>query len=89
MRILQETFMEAAGPQGPVPANETVIEGLPRFTFDKYYLGRTGSQSSNFCCLLIQPSNIQSLTAKSQFRDCPVCKDDFEIGNEVMLIPCG
>ncbi|XAO25661.1 hypothetical protein I312_104489 [Cryptococcus bacillisporus CA1280] len=65
MRILQETFMEAAGPQGPVPANETVIEGLPRFTFDKDYL------------------------AKSQFRDCPVCKDDFEIGNEVMLIPCG
>ncbi|OXM78657.1 hypothetical protein C364_03586 [Cryptococcus neoformans Bt63] len=65
MRILQETFMEAAGPQGPVPANETVIEGLPRFTFDTDSL------------------------AKSQFRDCPVCKDDFEIGNEVMLIPCG
>lgn len=40
MRILQETFMEAAGPQGPVPANETVIEGLPRFTFDTDSLGR-------------------------------------------------
>lgn len=42
MRILQETFMEAAGPQGPVPANETVIEGLPRFTFDSGSLGRLG-----------------------------------------------
>lgn len=34
--------MEAAGPQGPVPANETVIEGLPRFTFDSGSLGRLG-----------------------------------------------
>ncbi|GFZ49583.1 hypothetical protein JCM24511_07703 [Saitozyma sp. JCM 24511] len=59
-----EQLMQAAGPQGPLPASDVVIEGLPRFKVDEKAL------------------------EQSQFKDCPVCKDDFEIGDEVMRIPC-
>ncbi|WVQ82327.1 hypothetical protein IAT38_004455 [Cryptococcus sp. DSM 104549] len=64
-RNILEQFMQAAGPQGPVPANETVIQGLPRSTFDEKSL------------------------AASTYKDCPVCKDDYEVGQEVMKVPCG
>ncbi|WVQ74907.1 hypothetical protein IAR50_004515 [Cryptococcus sp. DSM 104548] len=59
-----DRFMDAAGPQGSVPANDTVIEGLPRFNFDGKSL------------------------AQSQFKDCPVCKDDFQVNDAVVRIPC-
>ncbi|ODO06723.1 hypothetical protein I350_04082 [Cryptococcus amylolentus CBS 6273] len=59
-----DRFMDAAGPQGSVPANDTVIEGLPRFTFDEKSL------------------------SQSQFKDCPVCKDDFQVDDAVVRIPC-
>ncbi|KAK1927145.1 hypothetical protein DB88DRAFT_543629 [Papiliotrema laurentii] len=59
-----EHLMQAAGPQGPIPASEVVIKGLPRYTLTETTL------------------------AESPFKDCPVCKDDFEIGQEVMRIPC-
>lgn len=35
-----EQLMHAAGPQGPLPATDAVIEGLPRFNFDEKSLGR-------------------------------------------------
>lgn len=57
--------MHAAGPQGPIPASDIVIKGLPRLKLTEESL------------------------EQSQFKDCPVCKDDFEVGNEVMRIPCG
>jgi len=60
-----EQLMQAAGPQGPLPATEAVINGLPRITFDEETL------------------------EKSPYKDCPVCKDDFAVGDEVMRIPCG
>lgn len=25
---------------------------------------------------------------KSVYKDCPVCKDDFEVGDTVMRVPC-
>ncbi|KAL7422499.1 hypothetical protein Q5752_003147 [Cryptotrichosporon argae] len=59
-----ERLMQAAGPQGPLPASDVVIEGLPRFTFDEKSL------------------------ESSTYKDCPVCKDDFGVGDEVMRIPC-
>lgn len=59
-----ERLMSAAGPQGPVPASEVVIEGLPRLTLDEKRL------------------------KESQFKDCPVCKDDFAVGEEVIQVPC-
>ncbi|KAK8854767.1 hypothetical protein IAR55_003506 [Kwoniella newhampshirensis] len=59
-----ETLMQAAGPQGPLPATDVVIEGLPRFKFDEKTL------------------------AQSTYKDCPICKDDFVVGDEVMRIPC-
>ena len=31
--------MAAAGPQGPIPAADVVINGLPRFTFTEESLG--------------------------------------------------
>jgi hypothetical protein len=31
--------MQAAGPQGPLPASDVVIEGLPRFKVDEKALG--------------------------------------------------
>lgn len=34
-----EQLMQAAGPQGPLPATDAVIEGLPRFTFNDKTLG--------------------------------------------------
>lgn len=34
-----ERLMHAAGPQGPLPATDAVIEGLPRFNFDEKSLG--------------------------------------------------
>ncbi|EIW68167.1 hypothetical protein TREMEDRAFT_63337 [Tremella mesenterica DSM 1558] len=59
-----EQLMQAAGPQGPLPATDAVIEGLPRYKLDEKAL------------------------ETSQFKDCPVCKDDFAVGDEVMRIPC-
>ncbi|WWC93814.1 hypothetical protein V866_000650 [Kwoniella sp. B9012] len=60
-----ERLMQAAGPQGPLPASDIVIEGLPRFKFDD-----------------------EKKLAQSTYKDCPVCKDDFVVGDEVMRIPC-
>jgi E3 ubiquitin-protein ligase RNF115/126 len=57
--------MQAAGPQGPLPATEAVIEGLPRTTF------KTDKELE-----------------ESVYKDCPVCKDDFAVGDEVMRVPC-
>lgn len=34
-----EQLMHAAGPQGPIPASEAVVEGLPRITFTEESLG--------------------------------------------------
>jgi E3 ubiquitin-protein ligase RNF115/126 len=34
-----ERLMQAAGPQGPLPATDAVIEGLPRFSLDVKALG--------------------------------------------------
>jgi hypothetical protein len=34
-----EQLMQAAGPQGPLPASDVVIEGLPRFKVDEKALG--------------------------------------------------
>lgn len=59
-----EQLMQAAGPQGPLPASDIVIEGLPKLKFDEKTL------------------------AQSVYKDCPVCKDDFMVGDEVMRIPC-
>ncbi|ORY35545.1 hypothetical protein BCR39DRAFT_555693 [Naematelia encephala] len=59
-----EQLMQAAGPQGPIPASEVVIEGLPRITFTEESL------------------------EKSVYKDCPVCKEDFTVGDEVMRVPC-
>ena len=33
--------MQAAGPQGPLPASETVIEGLPRINLSEELLGES------------------------------------------------
>ncbi|KAL1407366.1 hypothetical protein Q8F55_006788 [Vanrija albida] len=60
-----ERLMQATGPQGPLPASKTVIDGLPRFKLDEDTL------------------------EKSTYKDCPVCKDDYTIGEEVIRIPCG
>ncbi|OCF37961.1 hypothetical protein I316_00185 [Kwoniella heveanensis BCC8398] len=60
-----ERLMQAAGPQGPLPASDIVIEGLPRFKFDD-----------------------EKKLAESVYKDCPVCKDDFAVGDEVVRIPC-
>lgn len=29
------------------------------------------------------------ISEKSAFKDCPVCKDDFAVGDEAMKVPCG
>lgn len=34
-----EQLMHATGPQGPIPATDAVIEGLPRFKLDEAALG--------------------------------------------------
>jgi E3 ubiquitin-protein ligase RNF115/126 len=34
-----EQLMQQAGPQGPIPASDTVIEGLPRLKLDEESLG--------------------------------------------------
>lgn len=34
-----EQLMHAAGPQGPIPASDVVIEGLPRFSLTEELLG--------------------------------------------------
>nr|XP_019044725.1 hypothetical protein I302_06638 [Kwoniella bestiolae CBS 10118]OCF23655.1 hypothetical protein I302_06638 [Kwoniella bestiolae CBS 10118] len=60
-----ERLMQAAGPQGPLPASDIVIDGLPRFKFDD-----------------------EKKLAQSTYKDCPVCKDDFAVGDEVVRIPC-
>ncbi|GMK59239.1 hypothetical protein CspeluHIS016_0702540 [Cutaneotrichosporon spelunceum] len=60
-----ERLMQAAGPQGPLPASQDTIRGLERFTFDEKTL------------------------AESPYKDCPVCMDDFMIGDAVIKIPCG
>jgi E3 ubiquitin-protein ligase RNF115/126 len=59
-----ERLMHAAGPQGPIPAADAVIDNLPRATFDEKGLGA------------------------SVYKDCPVCKDDFAVGDEYIRIPC-
>jgi E3 ubiquitin-protein ligase RNF115/126 len=71
--------MQAAGPQGPLPASDIVIEGLPRFTFDEKSLGVSGGSGG-------VPAD--NPPGASPFRDCPVCKDDFTVGDRVMRIPC-
>ncbi|WVR07511.1 hypothetical protein IAU60_004553 [Kwoniella sp. DSM 27419] len=60
-----ERLMQAAGPQGPLPASDVVIEGLPRFKFED-----------------------EKQLAQSVYKDCPVCKDDFAVGDQVVRIPC-
>ena len=37
---LLEQFLRAAGPQGPLPASDVVIEGLPRFELTQEVLGQ-------------------------------------------------
>ncbi|ORX38490.1 hypothetical protein BD324DRAFT_680220 [Kockovaella imperatae] len=59
-----EQLMRAAGPQGPLPASDIVINGLPKFKLTE-----------------------ESLET-SQFKDCPVCKEEFTVGEEVKRIPC-
>lgn len=34
-----EALMQQAGPQGPIPATDAVIEGLPRSTLDEQSIG--------------------------------------------------
>ncbi|BEJ12569.1 hypothetical protein CspHIS471_0210290 [Cutaneotrichosporon sp. HIS471] len=60
-----ERLMQAAGPQGPLPASQETIRSLERFTFDEKTL------------------------AASPYKDCPVCMDDFVVGDAVIKIPCG
>lgn len=71
--------MQAAGPQGPIPAADVVIEGLPRITFTSERLGARDLSRKH--CLTFS-------SAKSPYKDCPVCKDDFSPGEEVMRVPC-
>ena len=74
-----ERLMTATGPQGPIPAADIVIDGLPRFRFTEKSLG------AYFVCPGCSPDDC---LAESAYKDCPVCKDDFSPGDEVMLIPC-
>lgn len=70
-----ERLMQATGPQGPLPAPDAVIDALPRFTFTEKTLG--GGERS-------------TLTAESsQYKDCPVCMSDFEVGDEAIKLGCG
>lgn len=42
-----EQLMQQAGPQGPIPASDTVIEGLPRSKLTEESLGQLpGSQTT-------------------------------------------
>lgn len=72
--------MHAAGPQGPIPASDVVIEGLPRKKLDEKSLGECGVGRILRCGL--------TMAEGSPFKDCPVCKDDFMAGDEVVTVPC-
>jgi E3 ubiquitin-protein ligase RNF115/126 len=72
--------MAAAGPQGPLPASDVVIAGLPRFTFTDESLGTFS--------MFTRDTFVEMASAKSVYKDCPVCKDDFAAGDEVMRVPC-
>lgn len=77
-------LMQAAGPQGPLPATDAVIEGLPRFKLDAPGIGELDRLSSNEARVQLTLRNVE----KSPFKDCPVCKDDFVPDDEVMRVPC-
>lgn len=65
MDAIMERLMEAAAQQnGPPPASDIVIEGLPRLKLDQ-----------------------EALDA-SQYKDCNICLTSFELGEEVVRIPC-
>jgi len=72
-----ERLMQAAGPQGPLPASDEVIEGLPKFTFDEQTLGRLHD---------LKPS--VDRPEKSPYKDCPVCMEDFVVKDTVTQLPC-
>lgn len=38
---VMERLMQAAGPQGPLPATQAVIDGLPRFKLDGQKIGQS------------------------------------------------
>jgi E3 ubiquitin-protein ligase RNF115/126 len=38
--------MQATGPQGPIPATDALIEGLPRSKLDEESIGKSYSSSS-------------------------------------------
>ena len=38
---IMEQLMQAAGPQGPIPATDAVIEGLPRLKLDAESIGES------------------------------------------------
>ncbi|KAK4688820.1 hypothetical protein P7C73_g1296, partial [Tremellales sp. Uapishka_1] len=59
-----EGLMQVAGPQGPTPAPDIIIDGLPRAQFDEKSL------------------------RDSAYKDCPVCKDDFVVGDKFVKVPC-
>lgn len=65
MDAIMERLMEAAAQQnGPPPASDVVIEGLPRLKLD------------------------QAALDASQYKDCNICLTSFELGEEVVRIPC-
>lgn len=81
-RVLEQ-LMHAAGEHNrPPPASDLVIEGLPRIKLDEATLGASTSSKK-----LGADSSSDGVEA-SQNKDCSVCLTEFELGQEVIRIPC-
>jgi hypothetical protein len=56
-----EQMMQAAGPQGPLPATDAVIEGLPRIKLDADAIGEL-LRVSHILGLIIRKERLQRLS---------------------------
>jgi E3 ubiquitin-protein ligase RNF115/126 len=78
--------MHAAGEHNrPPPASDLVIEGLPRIKLDEATLGASTAKDLN----VSGTGDADPFFAEaSQYKDCSVCLTEFELGQEVIRIPC-
>lgn len=85
-RVLEE-LMHAAGEHNrPPPASEVVIDGLPRIKLDQATLGMSLPCSASRDATLLK-REMHAVDA-SQYKDCSICLTEFELGQEVIRIPC-
>ncbi|KAI8817837.1 uncharacterized protein EV422DRAFT_480066, partial [Fimicolochytrium jonesii] len=80
--IVSQLMEQTQQRNAPPPAAPSTIASLPKITITEKDLGANPTSTSNS-----YNANSEN-TDKVYTRDCPICQDDFNVGDEAVRLPC-